>query len=187
MTNQEALELVNQTQDGEVESFARLYDYYFPKIYQFIYYQVRHRESSEDLTSLTFTKALEKINSFKTKDGLFSAWLYRIARNTVTDHWRTKKEDLELKIAMDKISQEQTEKNLDQKQLLEKVSRQLNLLKSKQKEIIIMRLWQELSYQEISQILNKSEASCKMYFSRSIKILRESLSAWLLLFINFIN
>lgn len=187
MTKEETKKLVEQVQEGQVESFAKLYDFYLPKIYRFIYYQVQHQQDAEDLTSLTFTKAINKILDFKNDTGDFSAWLYQIARHSTTDHWRTKKNTFDLDTALNQIGENQNLEQIDNKQLLEKVFKQLENLKPKQKEIIILRLWQELSFQEISKILNKSEASCKMYFSRSIKNLRQSLNILLLIFINLIH
>ena len=84
--------IVQSCQKGSVEDFGRLYDLYIKKIYNFIYYKTHHQETAEDLVSIVFTKALKKINTFD-NSGTFSAWLYRIARNTVIDHYRTKKLD----------------------------------------------------------------------------------------------
>ncbi len=187
MTKEESSSLVTLCQNGKQQAFAELYEYYLPKIYSFIYYQVKHRETAEDLTSLTFSKALNKIKHFKHSDSNFSAWLYRIARNTITDHWRTNKTTYELSMAYEKNDHNEMENILDVKQKLIEVKKHLEKLKPEQKEIIIMRLWQELSYEEISLILNKSEASCKMSFSRSLKQLQQNLTIYLFIFINLIN
>lgn len=187
MTKEESLSLITLCQNGDLQAFAKLYEYFLPKIYSFIYYQVKHRETAEDLTSLTFSKALDKIKQIKSSDANFSAWLYRIARNTVTDHWRTNKTTYELSMAYEKNDQSELENTLDVKQKLKQVEENLDKLKPEQKEIIIMRLWQELSYKEISLILNKSEASCKMSLSRSLRQLQQNLTIYLLILINLIN
>lgn len=186
MTKEELLALTQLCQNGDTQAFGELYEYFLPKIYPFIYYQVKHRETAEDLTSLTFSKALDKIKQFKKHEANFSAWLYQIARNTVTDHWRTNKITYEIDMAQTQSTQTEVSREFDAKQKLNQVEEKLEKLNPEQKEIIIMRLWQELSYEEISQILNKSEASCKMSFSRSIKQLRQNLALYILLFINLI-
>ncbi len=76
---------------GEAEKFGLLYDKYITKIYTYIFYQIRHKETAEDLCSQTFFKALEKINTYKMGSNNFSAWLYKIAKNNVIDHYRQKK------------------------------------------------------------------------------------------------
>ncbi len=187
MTKEELLILAQLCQKGDTDAFAKLYEYFLPKIYSFIYYQVKHRETAEDLTSLAFSKALDKIKQFKNREANFSAWLYQIARHTVTDHWRTNKITYELNMDQAQDFQNALSSDFDTKEKLKQVEEKLDKLKPEQKEIIIMRLWQELSYEEISFILNKSEASCKMSFSRSIKHLRQSLALYLFIFINLIH
>ena len=81
-------EILREYQAGNLEHFGEIYDVYIKKIYNFIYYKTHHKETAEDLTSETFRKALSNIKSFDTHRA-FSSWLYRIAQNTVIDHYRT--------------------------------------------------------------------------------------------------
>lgn len=177
MLDQE-IELIVGAQRGDQDSLAELYNEYFPKIYKFIFYKTQHKETAEDLTSQTFGKALESLSKFDTKQGYFSAWLYRIARNNVIDYYRKKKPQADIEIDQINIAnQESMEEKISNKQLLEKIQKNLGDLKPEQREIIVMRVWNELSYKEIAGILNKTEDSCKMAFSRAIKTLRTSLVA----------
>lgn len=82
---------LKKCQKGELEAFGFLYDNYIKKIYDFIYYKTHHQETAEDLTNATFMKALENIRKFNLQEAYFPAWLYKIARNTVIDHYRTQK------------------------------------------------------------------------------------------------
>jgi RNA polymerase sigma-70 factor (ECF subfamily) len=120
-------------------------------------------------------KALEKIEGFDNKKGTFQAWIYKIARNTVIDHYRTRKVDTNIEDVWDLSSGEDLDRDLDVKQKLEHIEKYLVKLKSEQRDIIIMRIWQGMSYREISEVLGKSEDSCKMMFSRVIKKLREEM------------
>src|SRR3990167_9293693 len=74
---------VTKCQAGDTVAFGVLYDYYIDKIYRFVYYKTFVKEVAEDITSDVFHKALVKINSFDSSKGVFSAWLYRIARNAL--------------------------------------------------------------------------------------------------------
>ncbi|MBU1203027.1 RNA polymerase sigma factor [Patescibacteria group bacterium] len=181
----EEKQLILNCQNGDSAAFGQLYDKYFQKIYRFIYYKTSHKETSEDLTSLTFSKALEKIQSFDTSSSFFSAWLYKIARNNLIDYYRSNKETTSLEENFMTYDDKKLEENISQKQELEKITEKLDSLSPQQKEIIIMRVWNELSYKEISQIVGKSEGSCKMTFSRAIKQLKLSLTI-LILFITLI-
>ncbi len=178
--------LVLAAQAGEAQAFGQLYDKYFQLIYRFIYYKVGHRETCEDLTSLTFTKALEKINSFSAKTKNFSGWLFAIARNSVIDHYRTVKPMDDLSAYPELQQKNYPEQDLDNRELLNKVKKYLDNLSEEQREIVVMRVWLNMSYLEIAQALNKSEVNCRMIFSRTIKKMQISLTA-LALLISLIN
>ena len=167
------VEIIKKCQNGAVENFEFLYSEYFEKIYNFIYYRVSHRETAEDLASLTFIKALESINCFKTEHGFFSSWLYRIARNNVIDHYRTKKEIDDIDVHTELKSDDHTEENIDIKYKMEKVDKYIKELTTEQREILVMRVWDQLSYREIAKIVGKSEENCKVIFSRCLKVIKE--------------
>ena len=183
-TNNEVA-IIEACQAGDLEQFGLLYDKYIRKIYDFVYYKTTHKETAEDLTSQVFMKAISKIGSFKQDKGTFSAWLYQIARNTVIDHYRTKKDALDIEDIWDLASDEDIERDIDTREKLREVEKYLGKLKDKQRDIIIMRVWQEMSYREIADTLDKSEASCKMMYLRAIHKLRQEVPlgilVWLLL------
>jgi RNA polymerase sigma-70 factor (ECF subfamily) len=153
--------------------FTQVYDKYAEKIYQFIYYKTYHRETAEDLTSHTFLKAFENLKRFNPKRGTISAWLYQIARNTVIDHYRTLRYTVSVHDIWDLASEEDIEVDLENRVQLEKIHSALKGLPGDQRDIIIMRVWQELPYKEIALIMGKSEASLKMMYSRTIARLKE--------------
>ncbi|MBI4363758.1 MAG: sigma-70 family RNA polymerase sigma factor [Candidatus Doudnabacteria bacterium] len=164
---------IQSCQRGDLQAFGILYDSYVLKIYNFIYYRTHHKETAEDLTSVTFTKALSNINSFNFDAGTFSAWLHRIARNTVIDHYRTFKSTTDILDGFDLAGHANVERDVDTAMKLEKVQDYLSQLPSQQRDIVIMRVWDNLSYREIGAILGKSEASCKVSFSRIMHKLQQ--------------
>jgi RNA polymerase sigma-70 factor (ECF subfamily) len=168
-------DIIARCQIGKLEDFALLYDKYAKKIYSFIYFKTQHKETAEDLVTQVFIKALENINKFEISKGTFQAWIYKIARNKVIDHYRTAKHDTDIEDIWDLEDDSDVQRDIDTKQKLIKVDEYLKKLKSDQREIISMRVWQEMSYQEIAAALGKSEASCKMAFSRAINKLREEM------------
>ena len=180
MENKE-LTLIKACQNGDAQSFGHLYVYekYFKKIYSFVYYRVSHKESTEDLVSLVFTKALENISKFN--KGNFSAWLYRIARNTVIDYYRTSKVTQDLDNMAELHIDSQISEAMDHNIQIQEIQDKLNRLNETQRDIIIMRVWDGLSYKEIAQIVGKSESNCKMIFSRGLKELRLSMASLALL------
>jgi len=169
------VKIIKKCKQGRLEEFGLLYDKYIKKIYDFIYYKTHHKETAEDLCSKVFLKAVDKIRGFNLEKGTFQAWIYAIARNTVIDYYRTQKSEMDIEDIWDLAGNEDIERNLDNKIKLEKISKYLKNIKPAQRDIIIMRVWQSLSYSEIAEILNKSEASCKMAYSRSINRLRQEM------------
>lgn len=175
--------IIQECQKGNNEEFVYIYDAYVKKIYNFIYYKTNHKETAEDLTSKTFFKALKSINTFSLDTENFNAWIYRIARNLVIDYYRGKKDDDSIEDYFGLDSGGDIEVDIDNKAKLEIVKKYLGKLKAEHREIIILRVWDELSYEEISEIMGKSEDSCRMMFSRVIKKLRNDLPLALLIII----
>jgi RNA polymerase sigma-70 factor (ECF subfamily) len=157
---------------GHTEKFGLLYDGYFPKIYNYFFYRLKNKQASEDLTSITFIKAIKNINKFDAQKGDFSAWIYRIARNSLYDYYRTRKNTDQLIETKIKIEPEDLHKEVLDKEMAEHVQRFLNSLTETQRDMVIMRIWDDLSYQEISQIIGKSQSGSKMAFHRAIEKLK---------------
>ena len=175
--------IVKQCQNNELEKFELLYEKYVKKIYNFIYYKTLHKETAEDLTSQTFIKALNNINKFKTGQGGFSAWLYRIARNNIVDNYRKQKIEIDINDVWDLGSFDNIQGDIDNIVKLEKVKKYLQKIVPEQREIIFLRVWEDLSYKEISEITGKTEANCKMIFSRVMAKTRKEL---IMLIISFL-
>ena len=160
-------------QQGDTRAFGTLYDRYVRQIYKFIYIKTYDKETTEDITSLTFTKALEHLKTFDLAKGTFQSWLYGIARNAVTDHYRKVRPTVPLDDVWDLRDNGHIEQDTDGKIKLERVKEYLEKLSAGEREIILMRVWGEMSYHEIAAALGKSEDGSKMSYSRAIRKLRE--------------
>ncbi len=68
-------------------AISLIYDMYTESIYKFVYYKVGNREDAEDITSQVFIKAAHSLDVTQSEVSKL-AWLYRVARTTITDHWR---------------------------------------------------------------------------------------------------
>ena len=84
--NQNIEELVRNAQRGDQESFGKLYEHFYDKIFRYVSFKSGQGMDAEDITGEVFFKMLNSIESFKWKGYPFSSWLYRIAHNLVIDH-----------------------------------------------------------------------------------------------------
>ncbi len=173
MEKSQEKEIVKHIHSGDKQAFGLLYDAYIQDIYRFVYYKTHQKQVAEDLTSEIFTKAFEKISSFRSEKGTIKVWLYQIARNTIIDSYRTKKMTTNIEDAWDISSPENMEHDVDMKMQSKELQEYLQKLTHDQRDVIIMRLWQDMSYAEIALVMNKSEASCKMNYVRGIQELRK--------------
>lgn len=166
-------ELIDQAKSGNKEAFGQIYKLFLQRIYRYIRYQVSNSEEAEDLTQTTFLKVWKSLGSFTEKGGSFQAYLFTIARNLIIDFWRKKKE-----VSLDKIEVETNEDILGEvirKQEKERTWLALSKLDDFDRQIIILRYFEDLSFIEISSILNKKEVAIRVRTHRILKKLKQIL------------
>lgn len=163
-------QLVKRMLAGDDEAFSVLYERYFDQLYGFIFKRVGHREVAEDLLSLVFEKAFANRNRFEWQGVKFSAWLYTIATNSITDHWRTKKpsEDLEqAELVKDQHPgpAEQTEQNIEHA----RIQLVLEQLPERERLCITLKYYGGLENPEIAEKLGLTPNNVGVILHRSLK------------------
>lgn len=162
-------------QSGQKARFTEIYDAYARLIYAFVYRKTLNKEVSEDLTSKTFLKALKNIDKYQSDAGGFNAWLYAIARNNVIDYFRTEHQSDSIDSIFSLTDGKSASVEMDNRILVEKVSKLLENLDARQREVILLRLWQDLPFKEITDIAGVSTANAKMIFGRGLAKIRQDL------------
>jgi RNA polymerase sigma-70 factor (ECF subfamily) len=152
------------------------YEKYIAPIFRFIYFRVKNHQEAEDLTQTVFLKAWKGIGKYKKQNNPFSSWLYTIARNTIIDYWKKKKElnlDEGVSDILDDGSNvlQEIENESDFQQIMESII----VLTEDQQEIIILKFIEDLSNKEISEILSKNEDAVRQLQSRALKSLKNIL------------
>ena len=153
------------------KEFSKIYDKYIEKIYRFIFLKVSSEEIAQDLSSETFLKGWE---SFKTqKIDNPQAFLYRIARNLVIDHYRQKgrtrfvsTENIPI------IDPKKLEEKIALTSDLEQVRAVLANLKEDYQNVIIWRYLDDLPMPEVAKMLDKSEENTRVLLHRALKALK---------------
>ncbi len=156
--------LVNNYVEGDENALTILINRHQSKIFGFIYSKISDRDISNDIFQDTFVKVIKTLKSKSyNEEGKFLPWVMRIAHNLIIDHYRRNKkmpmyrETEEFSIfsimtdssltAENKIIQEQVE--IDLRKLIE-------ALPGDQKEVLVMRMYQDMSFKEISEVTGVS-------------------------------
>lgn len=170
-------ELIRRAKEGESQAFGELYDHYSPQIYRFIFLKVGDKEETEDLTHQVFLKAYENMPAYENQGFPFSSWLYRIARNKVTDHYRTKKSNIPLESANPEIfiGTASASDMLDGVLESERVMKAVGTLKPEYQDVVIMRFVEGLSLKETADNMDKSVGAIKLIQYRAMQELKEKL------------
>lgn len=162
---------------SDPEAFGTLYDLHFDRIYAYIYRKIGDRQVAEDLTADTFMKALANIKGYTYTGQPFAAWLYRIAANLVTDHYRTRRPTTSLddgvQLVAGGISPEEAAMRLDDQQA---VARAIQTLSPDQQDVVLMRFSGGLKLKEIAQVVGKTEGAVKALMFRALGSLKGKLT-----------
>ncbi len=169
--------LVIRAKDGDQKAYAELMQRYKDSIYFMALKMVNNKDDAMDLTVETFGKAFENIEKYK-PDFAFSTWLFRIATNNCIDFIRKKrlnvvslqsiseedKDEKQLQIASDTLNPEQTS---IKKQESEKLKSIVEQLPQRYRTLIILRYYDEQSYEEIAQQLDLPLGTVKAQLFRA--------------------
>lgn len=163
---------------GNLHAFSWIYECSVKKIYDFLFYKTFDSSIAEDLTSDTFMKALKNMKHFSgSEEKEFLAWLYRIAYNTLVDYYRTERETSDIDEIGELIGKDAGFADwVDARSKLEEVLNYLDTISDDQKNIVLMRVWDDLSYAEISTITGKSIDNCKKIVSRVMQQIQANIA-----------
>ncbi len=162
------------------QAFIEAYDLYIDQIYRFVYFKVGGKEEAEDVTSMVFLKCWNYIYEGNLGDyGTLKPLLYKIARNTIIDHYR--KASNRESVSIDDVAN--TAVVIDEKQdpheeaaisidFQAVIEQKLPQLKDEYREVIILRFINELSIAEISKILNKTNGNVRVLIHRALDSLQ---------------
>lgn len=178
--------LVVRAKEGDQKAYAELMQRYKDSIFYMVLKMVNNKDDAMDLTVETFGKAFENIERYK-PDFAFSTWLFRIATNNSIDFIRKKRLNL---VSIDSVVDEDGDDrplqiksetlNPEEFSIKKQQNEQLKLLvdklPSRYKTLIILRYYDELSYEEISQELDIPLGTVKAQLFRARDFLYNILS-----------
>lgn len=155
-------------------AFGRLYDHYVQPIYRYLRGRVDTVAEAEDLTSQTFIAAYEGLAAYRER-GHFSAWLFRIARSKLVDHFRTHRREVPLEVIEDWAEAGEVLGQSARSDAADTLARLIARLEPEQRDLIHLRYVADLSYAEIGAVLGKSEGAVKKSLYRVLATLKSQM------------
>lgn len=166
--------LIAQAQKDR-EAFALLYDRYVERIFAYACRETRDTALAQDVTSATFEKALRHIGGYQWQGVSFGAWLYQIARNEINMHYRRQKWTVPLLGWL--IGGRDPEHTFQEQSELTTVQRAMNQLSGRDQEVLRLHYFEQLSHEEIGQVLNCSSRNVAVRLHRALERLRHKIAA----------
>jgi RNA polymerase sigma-70 factor (ECF subfamily) len=177
----EDAQLIKQAQKGDVNAFGNLYERYAVLTYRFMFSQTGNCQDAEDLTAEIFLKAWQALPRYQDQGFSFAPYLFRIARNTLIDSRRKRNVSIEISdfenvnLADEKTfepSQQISEKNQQNE-----LAAILNQLREDYRTVLILRFLNDLSTQEVSQVMGRSIGAVRVLQHRALSCLRKQIPA----------
>lgn len=171
---------IEKAKEGDQAAFTFLLNHYWNEVYGFMLKRTENETNAEDITIETFSKAFDKIASYN-PEFQFNTWLISIAKNVHIDLLRKKKSSLFIEIT-DREDQKayniadttpSAEDELITEQNLSQLLRYIKELKPHYQEVIQLRYFQEMSYQEIANSIDEPLSNVKVKLLRAKKLLAE--------------
>jgi RNA polymerase sigma factor (sigma-70 family) len=171
---------IEKAKKGNQAAFTFLLNYYWNEVYSYMLKRTENETTAEDITIETFSKAFDKITTYNA-EFQFNTWLITIAKNVHIDLIRKKKSSLFIEITDE---EDQTAYNIADttpsaedvlitEQNLSRLLQFIKELKPHYQEVIQLRYFQEMSYQEIANKIDEPLSNVKIKLLRAKKLLAE--------------
>ena len=175
---QDDLQLVTASKGGDQDAFAQLVQRYQRRVFNLVYRMLQQYEEANETTQETFLAAWQGLPAFR-GDARFATWLYRIAYNCSLKQLEQRKRDKALQVALeaeqDNAKLTDTEMDVRDRQAL--VREHLSHLPAKYRIVLILRHLQDMTYEEMAEILTMPIGTIKTHLFRARNLLKERLQA----------
>jgi RNA polymerase sigma-70 factor, ECF subfamily len=178
---QDDLLLVAASKNGDQDAFAQLVQRYQRRVFNLVYRMLQQYEEATETTQETFLAAWQGLPAFR-GDAQFPTWLYRIAYNCSLKQLARRKRDRALQVALEAEKsledanderREKAELDTHDRQIL--VQEHLSHLPAKYRIVLILRHLQDMTYEEMAEILTMPIGTIKTHLFRARNLLKERL------------
>jgi len=155
-------------------AFGGLYDRYVQPIYRYVFSRLGNAPEAEDVTSQTFMAAYDSLARYRER-GQFSAWLFKIARSKMNDHFRRSRREVRLETVGEILEREDALGTLIRAEELSRIRSVISELNDKEQDLIRLRYVADLSFAEIAELLGKREDAVKKSVYRLLARLKSQM------------
>lgn len=166
-------DLIRRIQSGDETAFRELYDQYAPLVLKYVQMRVSNRQDAEELTATVFVKAWKALPRYKDQGAPITAWLFRIAYNTVVDKYRKKRLSLTSLMPWTKATPDNRFSQIDQQSVIRQL---FDTLSYEQQVILYLNFFEGYNLKEIAGFLGKTPNSVRVIKHRTLKQLNKELS-----------
>jgi len=153
-------DLIKRAQAGDREAFAQLVDFYWDRLYRWLYHLTHHQHTAEDLSQECFMKAFAGLNTFRWGSN-FQAWLYRIAYNAFLNQRRVQARSKQ-PFPDDVASLEEgPDEQAMSRESLQLLARAVGRLPGEFRAAFMLRAQEGLSFKEIAEVLETTEQTAR--------------------------
>lgn len=178
---QDDVQLVTSSKNGDQDAFSLLVQRYQRRVFNLVFRMVQNYEEASEITQETFLAAWQGLPAFR-GEARFSTWLYRIAYNCALKQLETRKRDNALQVALqsEQIIEGDDSHNAHLASLdnQEMVQEQLSQLPPKYRIVLILRHLQDMTYEEMAEVLTMPIGTIKTHLFRARNLLKERLQSF---------
>ena len=160
------------------EAFAPLYFRYRDQVYAYVRTRTTDPADAEDLTQQVFLRALDALPRYRERGAPFVAWLFRIARNTLTDHYRRRRSTVAWDLVpeiLQPTAAHDLEEDAIQREAVDALRVLVRALDADTRELLALRFGARLTVGEIAAVLGKGEAATRKKLARTLHALADQL------------
>lgn len=172
------LDLVEQVNSGNERAFAEIVRRYERRVFFVVKRMLNDDDESADATQEVFIKLHDSLKKFRGDANLYT-YMYRIATNVAISYLRKRK--VRAVVRLDEVMSnmltggKEPQREADQNELKKLVAEAVASLPTQQKEVFVLRFYEELSYEEIAEIMHRSMGAMKANYFHAMKKIGEYL------------
>ncbi|MCP4725485.1 MAG: RNA polymerase sigma factor [bacterium] len=165
-------EIMFAVKAGDLEKLGILFERHHLRMYNYFLKATYQPQTSEDLVQEVFFRLMKFRHTYR-GDGLFTTWLYKVAQNVLYDHVRKKRTGTSIDDVVEQMqSEDDVHEDYEMSEEVKLLEKAFRMLKDSDRELLNLKRFQELKYEEIAKIKNLAVGTIKSKIHHAMKNLK---------------